>query len=222
MTYTYDQIIELARLSGIPFTVGSTLRVGDKAKSGSLSWHHYGQAVDFMGESQDQLAEFFMAVGPPLELLHHSKKTGKWYGYNGRAGRPIDPAKNADLVKEHENHLHVALAPEQVGPGSILDQLRKGTITVAQILSGAVAKGVNIIGGITTAIPKTVTEALGTIGGAASSLAGSAMSIGALADLITKAFLPGKLLRGAAFMLGTIMLLIGFWFLAREVRESNA
>lgn len=221
MAYTYDQIIELARLSGIPFTVGSTLREGDRAKSGNLSWHHYGQAVDFMGESQDDLAKFFMAV-PSLEILHQSKATGTWYGWNGSRGRPIDPAKNPDLVKEHENHLHVAMSPEQVGPGSVLDQLRRGAINVTQILAGAVSKGVNLIGGVTSVVPKTVTEALGVVGTAASSLATSAMSIGKLADLATKAFLPGKLLRGAAFLLGTMMLLIGIWFLAREVKESNA
>lgn len=209
MTQTFNEIIELAKLSGIPNNPGSTVREGDRTKSGSLSGHHYGQAVDFMGENQDALAEFFMSF-PTVEVIHYSNATGKFYGWNGSRGRAIDPAKNQDLVKEHANHLHVWMAPEQLGPGSVLDNLRRGIRT-------AVNTAGTVIGGILSA-PKNVTEALGNIGQAAANLATSTATI---ANLANRMFLPGKALRAAAFMMGTSCILIGIWFLAREVKESN-
>ncbi len=220
MASTSNQIIDLARLSGIPYTVGSTHRDGDRTASGQLSGHHYDQAVDFMGENQDELAKFFMAQ-PTTEVIHYSKATGTFYGWNGSAGRPMHTTGNEQLIQEHTNHLHVWMKPEQLGPGSVYDQLKRGVITAAQVIAGAGQKALGTIlgnlGGVIKA-PGNVTEALGNIGTAASNLATSTSRI---ADLVTALFLPGKLLRGGAFLLGTVFIFIGIGFLASEVKESS-
>jgi len=80
-----------------------------------------------------------------------------------------------------------------------------------------------IAGAIGDYIPKpsNVTDALSNIGSAGASLAKSAQSIAKGADLAVQAFAPGNLLRGFVGGLGLIFLLIGIWFLAREVRDST-
>lgn len=215
---TSAQIIELAKLSGIHFEPGSTYRPGATTKySGSRSHHADDNAVDFTGYNQDQLAQFFMQF-PTAEVIHKSRATGTWYGSS--RGKPIDPVKNAQMVKDHENHLHVAMTPDQVGPGSVLDQIRKGLVSVGSLASGAVAPITGLLGSLIPN-PSTVTQALSNVGTGISSVAESAMSIGRVADAITRALLPSNLMRGAMFMFGIMFLLIGIWFLAREAKEST-
>jgi hypothetical protein len=152
---------------------------------------------------------------PTAEVFHYSDATGTWYGMS--KGKPVDPVKNADLVAEHHNHLHVAMLPDQVGPGSFLDNLRKGLASIGDNLSpaaGALSKFIPT--------PGNVTDALGNVGGAMYSLAQSAASVGQLATVVTKAFLPTNLMRAALFLFGAVFTLIGIWFLAREVKESKA
>jgi hypothetical protein len=209
---TSAQIIEIAQRAGIPY--GETLRWrSTPTRRGGRSHHQDDNAVDFMGYSQDALAELFVKI-PTLEVFHFSEATGKWYGVS--KGKPVDPAKNQDLVKEHKNHLHVAMSPEQVGPGSFLDNLRKGLASVGSALSPALGA----LGGFIPN-PGNVTDALGNVGKGIYSIAESAAGVGHLANTITQLFLPTKLMRAFAFVFGTIFLLIGIWFLAREVKESK-
>lgn len=215
MAYTYEQIIEIAQRSGIPNNPGSTLRPGAKTKSGKDSWHATGRAVDFMGYSQDALAALFMSI-PTLEVFHKSEATGKWYGMS--RGKPVDEKTHQDLVNEHRNHLHVAMSEEQVGPGSILERLRKGLAAFGAGVAGALPGPLS--GLIPT--PGNVTEALTNVGTGISSIAQSAMSVGQLATAATKLFLPTTQLRIMAGAFGMIFILIGIWFLSREVRESRA
>lgn len=74
--------------------------------------------------------------------------------------------------------------------------------------------------GLALAAPGSVTEALGMVGGAMYSIAESASSVGNFANLATKAFLPSNLIRGFSLFTGIICILIGIWFLAREVKSS--
>ena len=69
--------------------------------------------------------------------------------------------------------------------------------------------------------PKTVTDAMSNVGNAAGNIAGSIAKVGKVADLIGKMFLPSNILRGFAMFFGIVFILIGIWFLAREVRESS-
>lgn len=212
MAYTFDQIIEMAKLSGIPNNPGSTLRPGDKTSDGSkLSHHNFGHAVDFMGFNQDALAQFFMAL-PTVEVLHYSEATGKGYAKNSKG--PYDLTKHPALLNEHRNHLHVAMLEDPVA--SVLDQLRRGIKPVID----AAGQGLSMVGKLIPN-PGNVTEALSNVGTAMASGAQSMMSIGRVADLVTKAFLPTNILRGVAFLFSLIFILIGIWFLGREVREST-
>lgn len=60
---------------------------------------------------------------------------------------------------------------------------------------------------------------LGAIGSGILSLAQSAASVGQLAGLAARAFLPSNLLRGFFFAVGIMFLLIGIWFVAQEVKD---
>lgn len=210
---TSAQIVELAERSGIPY--GQTLRYrSTPTRRGTRSHHQDDNAVDFMGYDQDRLAEFYMGQDS-YEVFHKSRATGKWYGKS--KGKLVDENKHQDLVQEHVNHLHVAMGPEHLGPGSLLDQLRKGLATVSPALAAATSPLGRYIPS-----PGNVTDALTNVGGAMYSIAQSAASVGQLAGTVTRAFLPTNLMRGALFVFGAIFVLIGIWFLAREVRESKA
>lgn len=78
------------------------------------------------------------------------------------------------------------------------------------------------VGGITGWIPtpKNSREALTNIGNAAFGVGESMAQVGQMANLITRAFLPSNILRGAMGFLGLIFILIGIWFLASEARET--
>jgi hypothetical protein len=80
-----------------------------------------------------------------------------------------------------------------------------------------------LVGGITQYFtrPSNVTEALTNLGNAMIGIASSAARVGELANIATRALLPSNLLRGAFFFFGIIFVLIGIWFLGREVRDST-
>lgn len=134
MSFSYPGIIELARRSGIPNFPGSTYRPGATVAGGGRSWHAVGYAVDFMGFSQDALASYFMQFDT-LEVIHRSRKTGKVYGSDNNV--PYAPGSNEALLSQHENHLHVAMSPEQVAKAMAGGKLSIGG------LAGAAFKAAN-------------------------------------------------------------------------------
>lgn len=69
--------------------------------------------------------------------------------------------------------------------------------------------------------PANVTEAIGNLSAGVGSIAESALSVGRVADLVTRAFLPTAIIRGVALVLGVVFLLIGIWFIAREAKDST-
>jgi len=87
---------------------------------------------------------------------------------------------------------------------------------------GAAALNAAGLGGLAGWIPNpsSITDALTNIGNVGVSVAQSAGNVGQLAGLITRAFLPSYIIRGMAFMTGMMFLIVGIWFLAREVRDS--
>lgn len=85
---------------------------------------------------------------------------------------------------------------------------------------GTIEAGIGTIAGMIPT-PGNVTEALANLGNAMGSVASSAASGAKLAELVTHAFLPSNLIRGFALGAGIVFGLIGIWFLAREVKESN-
>lgn len=68
--------------------------------------------------------------------------------------------------------------------------------------------------------PLGVAGAISKVGDQLGNLAGSVASVGRVAELVTSAFLPTNVMRGAAGLSGALFVLIGIWFLSREVRNA--
>lgn len=86
----------------------------------------------------------------------------------------------------------------------------------AAAIAGAVGQGAGAIqgdSGITGAVKGVVSE-LGNI-------AAGVGQVGKVAELVTRAFMPSNILRGAAALLGTLFILMGVFFLSREARNSG-
>lgn len=69
-------------------------------------------------------------------------------------------------------------------------------------------------------VPDSITAAVKGVGDRLGDIAGSLASVGKVAELVTKAFLPSNMLRGASALAGSLFVLIGIYFLSREVRNS--
>jgi cell wall-associated NlpC family hydrolase len=67
--------------------------------------------------------------------------------------------------------------------------------------------------------PGNLTEALTNVGTGIQSVAESAAGVGRVANMVSRAFLPTNIIRGFCFLFGMIFILIGIWFLGREVRQ---
>ncbi len=63
------------------------------------------------------------------------------------------------------------------------------------------------------------TDAMASAAGALKDIATSIASVGKVAELVTKMFLPNNILRGVSGFLGFIFLLLGLWFIAREAQQ---
>lgn len=87
------------------------------------------------------------------------------------------------------------------------------------VLAG-VGAGNKVIQGWINA-PKTVTDAMTNVGNAAGDVATSVREVGKLAGLVSRIFLPSNILRAFSMFFGIIFILIGIWFLAREVKEAS-
>lgn len=203
-----DEIIALAKRSGLPYQVGSTYRPGAVTLSGRTSYHASDDAVDFSGYNQDALAKYFMGL-PTLEVIHHSNRTG--VNYATSSGNPF--TLQGALLAQHRDHLHVAGRESALRPvlgsggGRVFDPAGDPIGTARSLLDAI-------------PVPSTVTGALTNIGTALRSTAATAAEVGVLAQTVTRAFLPSNLIRAAFLVSGSIFVLIGIWFLAREVRDS--
>lgn len=100
----------------------------------------------------------------------------------------------------------------------------KGSLNLSGVASGvgagvgAALAGTPIAGWINA--PKTVTDAMTNVGNAAGNMAQSVAQIGRVGALIQKALLPSNILRGFMMGAGIVLILIGIWFLASEVRDA--
>lgn len=78
-----------------------------------------------------------------------------------------------------------------------------------------------LAGGVVDKVtPDSLTGALASIGSSLGNIASGVASVGKVAELVTKLFLPSNVLRGVAGLMGTMFVLIGIWFLSREARQS--
>lgn len=81
-------------------------------------------------------------------------------------------------------------------------------------LTGAIKAGVDAI------TPTSVTGAINGVSNQIRDIATGVASVGKVAELVTRAFLPSNIMRGFAGLLGTMFVLIGVYFLSREARNG--
>lgn len=87
------------------------------------------------------------------------------------------------------------------------------TVEASSGVAGAVAGAVGALPG-----SATLTDAVKGIAGSAAGIAEGIGSVGRTAELVTKMFLPSNILRGVMGLFGALFLLLGIFFLSREVR----
>lgn len=64
-----------------------------------------------------------------------------------------------------------------------------------------------------------IAGALTGIASSAADIGRSALSVGRVADTVLKLFLPSNMMRAAAWVMGSLFILLGIFFLSREVRN---
>lgn len=184
-------------------------------------YKHYGlttpRTTADMISSSSNLTEITRAQLQPGDLIFSN-----WIGRN--SSHVGIYAGGDQIIEAPEPGKTVMVS--KLGPAywSHVDNLRRvpgvdgspGTIPADLSSPGEVTN--KLFGWIPT--PATMTEAATNIGTSLGSVAQSAMSVSKLAQLATRAFLPSNLLRGFALLMGVVFVLIGIWFLAREVRDS--
>lgn len=144
------------------------------------------------------------------------------YTGNGSIIEAPEPGKTVTETKMGDGYWsHVtAIRRVQGTEGGSGTSLVGAVVAGAQAALGATQPGVaTVLGFIPN--PKTMTDAVGNIGAGMASVAQSALQVGELAGLATKLFLPTNLVRAGALLFGTAFIIIGIWFLAREIKAST-
>ena len=153
----------------------------------------------------------YPAVVPPFVIANFRALGVKYVIWYRRIWTPSQGWHDYDGPSDHTDHVHVSFN-DKPGTGDVDKTSAIGSAlgsAASAIGSGAAAiKGDN---GITGALKGAVAE-LATI-------SAGLTSVGKAAELVTKAFLPSKMLRGAAALRGTLVVLIGIFFLSREARQ---
>lgn len=185
--------------------------VGGWRAHGSVpnSDHPKGLALDFMTRSKatgDQLAADVLRNAQAWNV-----KYVIWYREIWSPGKGWRPYSGPS---PHTDHVHVSFnATGKIPDRTNLPFIPGGGLKMPDIpgLGGAA-------GGVLD--PLGVAGAISKVGDQLGALAGSVASVAKVADMITRAFLPTNVVRGAAGFSGAIFVLIGIWFLSREIRNS--
>lgn len=157
-----------------------------------------GQAVD---RSQVQAGDLIFSSWDGKPHSH----VGMYSGAGTIINAPHKGAnvREAPLTDSYWSHVDAIRRPPGVtgGPATSQDSGGGGLPLVPRIVSGG------------------ITEAIDNVGNALTGIAQSAASFGRVADMLTRLALPTNLMRGALGLGGATFVLIGIYFLSREVRE---
>lgn len=160
--------------------------------------HPKGLATDMMTSSKsvgDKLAAYAVRNAKALGI--------KYVIWWKRIWTPDEGWHDYDGPSDHTDHVHLSFNAK---PGS--GKAEGGT-------------GGGIGGLIPDAlIPSPIQNALSGVTDQLKAMAQGLTQIGNVATLITSAFLPNNLVRMSAALSGTIFILIGVFFLSREVRNG--
>lgn len=169
--------------------------IGGWREHGSVpnSDHPRGLALDFMTRSKsrgDALAADLIGNAAKWNVTYVIWWRRIWSP--GRGWRPYSGPST------HTDHVHASFGSKagsgekQPGGPGLIDRLTPG----------------GLIGAVTG-----VRDQL-------ASLASTAASVGKMAELVVSLALPQNIIRAAAGMAGTLFILVGIWFLSREVRNA--
>jgi hypothetical protein len=216
---------------GVPYVFGGTTRKGvDCSGLVKLVYSNFG--IDTPRTTADM-------VGPKSNLQPIDRGrlgigdliTSHWPGETRPSSHVAIYAGNGTVIEAPEPGKTVMVSNLSDGYWSHVDQI----LHVPGVDSGATgsASGGGVIGNLTDLAggaintltgwipnPKTLTDAAVNIGTAAGNLAGSAQEVSHLANMAARVFLPSNLLRGAMLFAGTVFILIGILFLAKEVSDA--
>jgi hypothetical protein len=172
--------------------------IGGWRAKGSVpgSDHPKGLALDYMTRSKskgDALARDLIANAKAWNVKYVIWWRQIWHPGKGWS--------DYDGPSDHTDHVHA----------SFLDKPGAGTADPSKPAS---------LADKIAAVPGTITGTLSGLVAPVTELAGAAARVGKVADLITMAFLPTNIIRGVAAFAGLIFVLIGIWFLSREVRAA--
>lgn len=170
--------------------------VGGWSARGSVpnSDHPKGLALDFMTRSRstgDALAADLIRQANAWNVKYVIWWRQIWSP--GKGWRPYHGPSS------HTDHVHASFGAK---PGTGVPD------------AGSRPPGVNVLD------PLGVAGAVREVGAKVGAIGDQFAKVGKVAELMTRAFLPTSLVRGAAAFAGTIFVLIGIWFLSREVRDS--
>jgi len=175
-------------------------RIGGWRATGSVpnSDHPKGLALDMMTSSKavgDRLAAYAIANYKALGI-----KYVIWYR---RIWHPGKGWKKYTGPSSHTDHVHLSFnsaagSGKPSGIGSALGAVLPGTL-----------------------LPTPIQDGIKGIGDQLKTIAGGVVSVGKVAELVTSLFLPNAIMRGAAGLAGTMLVLIGIFFLSREARSDG-
>lgn len=168
--------------------------VGGWRARGSVpgSDHPKGLALDFMTRSR--------ATGDALaaDLIKNADAWNvKYVIWNRRIWQPGEGWSPYSGPSDHTDHVHASFK-ETPGKGA----------------GGSSPPPKNVLD------PLGVAGAIREVGERVGKIGEQVASVGKVADLLARAFLPTTWVRGSAALAGTLFVLIGIWLLSREIRNS--
>lgn len=186
-----------AELLGSKFGISN---IGGWRAQGSVpgSDHPKGLALDLMTRSKnvgDRLADYAVANYKALGI-----KYVIWWRQIWTPGKGWKPYSGPS---PHTDHVHVSFNGKAPTAGQ-------------KLTDGGIG---GIAGRVVDALPGGVGDGISGIAAGVRELAGAAMSVAKVADMVTRLFLPTNLVRAAAGAAGTLFILLGIFFLSREARN---
>lgn len=226
MTSGTDIVNKAAEQLGKPYSFGAT--GPDLWDCSSLVQWAYGQygistprtTWDMVGSGSNLVPIQQKELQPgDLVFSHWTDPTPNshvaMYVGNNRIIEAGDPVQFTELGPDYLSHVdQFRRVPGLDGdPGSGIGAFITGAVAGVQQVIGPAGQLFNWVK------PTNVTDAIDNAGRGIAGIGSSVAQVGNLATLVTKMFLPSNLLRAAFLGAGAVFILIGIWFLSRQIKD---